>query len=282
MKKSFYLVLCSMLFWASQGFALTGEEILKQYRASEKAIKFDAMVLVNEVDANGIRMESTIYIKGEKQRMENVVVESANPMMGTKGQKTIFIDDGKSTTTFSPTMGIMTAPNDEDETEEAITSANLLGREKVSGEDCYKVEVQNEYDEKTVKWIAAKDYILIKESEGSDGSVTINSDLRNVANHRMPFKTEVFDGNRLIMTSVVKSCRINEKISDAMFDASKVKGYKENEANQSMQKSMQGMGKMEEIMNMGMQIQKYYENGETEKAKALEKELQKMMEQMNP
>ncbi len=284
MKKVFCLALCSILFLASQGFALTGEEILKQYRANQKEIKLNDMVLVSEVDADGIKMETTIYIKGEKQRTENVIIETSNPMMGTEGQKTIVIDDGKNTTTFSPTMGVMTVPNDEDEAEEEepMASVKFIGKEKVAGEACYKIEVQNEYDEKNTKWIATKDYVLIKEYQDSDGFVTINSDLRKINNHRMPFKTEVFDGDKLIMNSVIKSYKTDKKIPDTMFDISRVKGYKETQASQAMQNGMNRMNKMGEIMKMGMQIQKYYENGETEKAKALEKELEKMTEQMQP
>jgi hypothetical protein len=144
-----------------------------------------------------------------------------------------------------------------------------------------------------VLWIAEKDYILVKESSG--GNMTINSDFRKVNGHRIAGKIVDYEDGSINQTSVLKSIRVNRKIDNALFNPAKVEGYSSgnknnpvfpnqmtnqnsvNPSNQNMVDQNQ-LNKTMNIMQMGMEIQRLYQNGETEKAKELEKKMQMMLQ----
>eukprot|EP00767_Chilomastix_cuspidata_P000133 gnl/Chilomastix_cuspidata/10318.p1 GENE.gnl/Chilomastix_cuspidata/10318~~gnl/Chilomastix_cuspidata/10318.p1 ORF type:complete len:286 (+),score=35.01 gnl/Chilomastix_cuspidata/10318:186-1043(+) len=281
MKKISILFFLSVLFVASTSFALSGDSIYKTYKANEdkKEKKIDNIIMEFESSSQGMISKAVVYQKGKKSRVEATIVKSQNSMMGSPGQKTIVIDDGEYTTMFSPIFGSNKTKNDKEEYDDMKpSSVKYIGDEKVSGINCYKIDVSyGGYLDKETMWISKKDYILVKKAENNgDGLIELYSDFRKVKGYKMPFKTVSYEGDEEAETIIIKSVKTNAKIKDSLFDPEKVKGFKKASAPKERKDMSSSMDRMEEIMSIGMQIQKHYQNGEPEKAKALEKRLEKL------
>lgn len=287
MKKAFSLFVLLFFLLSSQCFAVSGKKIYENYLANENKMEQSSKNLIIEVEtsAENILSHTIIYHQGTKSRTETTIVKAPlNSPAGKKGDKTIVINNGKTTTIFSPIFGKQTTTNeDEEEENQTPSQIDLIKKENVSGIECFKIKLSfSDYDESKILWISASDYILVKQTELSEESYTeINSDFRKVNGFRVPFLTKTYEGDNLMETIQIKSAKTNANISSALFDPDKVTGYKEAAIPQETEDVNSNINKMETIMEMGMQIQKHYQNGEPEKAKALEKKLEEMTNNMN-
>lgn len=105
--------------------------------------------------------------------------------------------------------------------------AEVVGSEKVDGRDCYVVEVEDEEEVPFTRlWLDKKSLTFIKgESKAPTGEkmVVVNSDFKKIkGDWEMPYKTQIFEDDELISTTLVKSLKINQGLSDDLFDPDKV------------------------------------------------------------
>lgn len=274
----------AVLFFIMQtsAFAITGQQVFDKYRQTEKKAEkaLKSMIMVVEMKSADASTETTIYKKGKKMRVESVIKESTNPMFAKPGDKNISIDDGVTTTIFSPMMGKISTPSEQAEEENRRTSnVAYLGEETVSEIKCHKIKATYRDGETETLWISAKDYVLVKETD-DEGISIINSDFRKVKGLPMPYLSRTYESGAVEETTTIKSIKVGARIPDSKFDPSKVKGFKTagTSGSESAAPAMDAANKAMMMMQMGMEIQRLHMNGETEKAKALEMKLQKMAE----
>ncbi len=270
------------LFFIMQtsAFAITGQKVYDKYKQSEKKMEksIKSLIMLLEMDTAGTVVETTIYKKGNKMRVESVIKKSTNPMFGKPGQKSVSIDDGITTTVFHPMMGKVSTPSEKAEDDSRLTKKiKYIDKEKVAGIQCHKIKVRYQSGEQETLWIAAKDYVLVKEKDG-EGTTTINSNFKKIKGFRMPHMTQTSVNGSVQATSKVKSAKAGVKIANSKFNPAKVKGFKTVKI-PGTGAQPQGDGQMMNMMEMAMEIQRLHMNGETEKAEALTKKMQQMGQQ---
>jgi hypothetical protein len=209
---------------------MNGMEIYNKYMENEKQVekKINKAVFEHESRSEGMLISGKIYIKGDKSRMESVVVESPDSMMIKKGHKTVMIDDGKNISTFSSEGEFHSFPKDseEDEEEPKPVSVTYIGKETVSGLECYRIEAEFDFGEKSEMWISVKDFLLVKESMDNGNVIELSSDFRKVSGIMMPFKSQTIEEGEVTETSVLKSVKLDQDTDDSLYDPTKMKGYK--------------------------------------------------------
>jgi outer membrane lipoprotein-sorting protein len=276
------------LMVVSPAIAADGMAFYKAFQAAEKKHEASAktMTVRQTIEAQGMTAEVTLSKKGEKMRMESVVKASPSPMMGKVGDKTIVIDDGIQSWTFSPMMGVMKlAHEDEDDEDDRMpVQVTDLGRETVSGLACRKLDVDYGDGEIERLWISEKDRVLVKEESGMDDDRTtvIYEDFKTVNGRPFAHRITTYEAGERLDTVRIASVVFNASVDDALFDPNRVKGYARNDA--AGGKGQGGKGKQQAtdpmmMMQMSLEIQQLYQSGQVEKAKALEKKMQSMMGQ---
>lgn len=279
MKRLLYALVIFFLILPCMAYAITGIEIYNKYEENEKKREklVKNSIFEYETKSDSMVVHGKMYFKGEKSRFESTVIESQNEMLLKKGHKTIMIDDGKNVTTATSGGQIHTYPHDSEEDEESKpVSVKYIGNEKVSGLDCYRIEADYGFDDKTEMWISVNDFYLVKESMDNGSAVELSSDFKKVSGINIPFKSVSLEEGEIIQTNILKSVKLNTNTDDSLYDPTRLKGYKKPSDTDT--DNMMHMNKMDKVMEMGNQINYYYENGEPEKAKELEKKLQLMME----
>lgn len=276
------------LMTASQVLAADGMAFYKAYQAAEKDHEAAAktMTVKQTIEAQGMTAEVTLSKKGDKMRMESVVKASPSPMMGKVGDKTIVIDDGKHSWTFSPMMGVMKLAHEdeEDEADRMPVQVTDLGRETVSGRVCRKLDVDFGEGEIERLWISEKERVLVKEESGMDDDRTtvIYEEFKSVGGRPFAHRITTYEAGERLDTVRVASVVFNAPVDDALFDPNRVKGYDRKGVPGGAGSG--GKGKQQTadpmmMMQMSLEIQQLYQSGQVEKAKALEKKMQSMMGQ---
>jgi hypothetical protein len=229
MKKTLSVFILLLFIFPALSSAMDGMEIYRKYMENEKKIenKIKNAVFEHESTSEGMVINGKIYIKEDKSRMESVVIESPDSMMIKKGHKTIMIDDGKNIYTFSSEGEFHSFPKETDDEEEPEpVSVKYIGKEKVSALECYRIEVEFDFGEKSEMWISTDDFILVKESMDNGNIIELSSDFRNVSGIKMPFKSQTIEEGEVTETSILKLVKINENTDDSFYDPSKIPGYK--------------------------------------------------------
>jgi len=239
--KVLLVALIILLLGISHGLAADWPTILKQGKAKyakfEKEVK--DMTIVQETKMvtpeQKITSETKLFSKGKKFRMES---KTQMPGMSQEsgGMETIVIYDGKDMWIISPFMGKKRLPKEKEKEHQAgkdwwglaSEKAKIVGTEKIGNRECYVVETKEQKESHFDKvWLDKKNLVLTKaESKGAEGKVIlwVYSDFRKIkGDWEMPYKTEVYEGNKLMSTTLVKSLEINKGLSDDLFDPGKVK-----------------------------------------------------------
>jgi len=215
--------------WAS-----VREKAKVKYEKFEQEIK--DMTVVQEmkftVPEGEMHSESALFRKGEKFRIDNTM-----NMPGGVGEiQTIIIFDGKDTWVISSLMGKKKVSGEEEKQyamnrnwwEWIPEKAKIVGSEKVNKRQCYVVEIYDQKDSPLTKiWLDEKALILVKgEGTGAQGKTAtwLNFDFKKIkGGWEMPYKTEMYVDGEIMSTSTVKSIKINEGLSDDLFDPNKVR-----------------------------------------------------------
>lgn len=258
--KVLVVALTTLLLGVSHGLAADWPSILKQGKA--KYAEFDKevkdMAIVQEstmVTPEGkVTSEMKLFSKGKKFRMETKTqMPESSPGMG--GMETIMIYDGKDMWMISPFMGKKKLPEEKEKEHQAEKNwwgmvsekAKIVGTEKVGNRECYVVEIKEKKESHFDKvWLDKKNLVLTKaESKGAKGKAIISlySDFRKIkGDWEMPYKTEIYEGNKLMSTTLVKSLKINKGLSDDLFDPNKVKAEESGMGDMMKKMMKQRMG----------------------------------------
>lgn len=263
---------------AIQAHAVTALSVYKANQAleskTEKAL--NPLILTISMDEEGIVMEGTIYRKGDKERIETTIKKGGNPMMGKVGDTIIVIDDGTTSTVFSPVLGKLSNPSEaQDESFEAPQNLSLLGKETVYGISAHKLRGTFSRQEKTL-WISVKEHLLVKESDGT--TTTVYTDFRKVKGFQVPHKVITLEDNRPLGTTLITSVKTGMRLKESLFDPASIKGYES--AKSPGMPINEGFGIMGQIMEMGVKIEELRRQGKEAEADALEKKLEAMAREL--
>ncbi len=277
MTRKISLLAVILCLTAVSAWAISGDEVYSKHRQHEeqmeKAMGGFYMRQLLTAQSEGFKMvaQNTIYHKGNKMRLETEIKSGNMPGMAI-GQKTITIDDGQNTWIFSPMLGKVQQPSQQDAEDLLPQSVKLMGEERIDGISCYVLQVEMEYDEQHKLWIDKQDFKKIKEA--SEGTYTRFSDFRKIKGYSYPGKIEVFDGSDLVETMQLEEFELRASISESLFDPKQVKGF------DNASPMMQQQNSMQQMMELQLQIQQLYSQGKQEEAKALEQQMQNLMQGM--
>jgi outer membrane lipoprotein-sorting protein len=201
-------------------------------------------------DTEFTTMTMSMYRKGDKWRNEATIGE------GEETFSTTTIYDG--TDYWSEMLGMKTKlPKEETEAKRMVEdywmdipdSAKMLGEESLNGRDCWIVE-WNEENEPLKTWIAKDDFMHVQSVSESGGNITkiLNSDFRKVhGDFMVPFKTDVYSGDELVVTSLITEFTCNAGLADSLFDPEKLGGSD----NMDLQKLMEQAKEMQKQQGKG-------------------------------
>ena len=194
------------------------------------------------------------FFKGKKFR-EEITMQMPNMPKEMGGMTTIIIYDGKDTWMISSLAGKKKLSDEESKQYQKegvfcctrmseFENAKIVGTEKIGKRECYVVKLEEEGETSYTKiWWDKKNFYAVKsESKGTDGEIilVVNSDFRKIkGDGEMPYKTEMYGDNELMVTTLVKSVEINKGLSDDLFDPDKVKikGFNMQEMMQQMEEN---------------------------------------------
>lgn len=253
------VVLVSLVLGVSQGLSADWSSILKEAKAKyakfEKEVKDmtimqETKMVISEKDKKEMTSEMKILRKGEKFRVETKMQMPDMPeAMGE--METVIIYDGEDLWMISSFLGKKKLSDEEAheyQTERnwwdlISEKAKIVGTEKVDKRECYVVETKEEKEFPFTRiWLDKKSLDLIKGERKQPKEETmlwVHSDFKKVkGDWEMPYKTEIYTGEKLVSTSLVKSLEINKGLSDDLFDPDKVK-VKGFDMQEMMKKMMQ-------------------------------------------
>jgi outer membrane lipoprotein-sorting protein len=203
-------------------------KIKTKYDNFSKEVKDLKLQMSIETDAAGprIKAEQTVLKKGEKIRVDSRITVQQAERTG----KSIFIFDGKNSWVISPEKGttqqLPAEKAEEFKTEEnwwdsAMGRATIKGEEKLGERDALVIEVADEKGGPPASlWVDKKDLVLLQaKSISSDGKTSkwVFSDFKRINNWDMPWRTEMYVGDALQSTSVIRSFEINTGFSEEVF-----------------------------------------------------------------
>jgi len=215
----------------NEGLAIDLSKLIREAKAKygkfEKAVK--DMIIVQEMKTVVGDRETTFQLrvikKGKKYRTETTMM----------GMQMITIYDGKDTWMISPMMGKRRVSPEERKQEYQTAEewfnriserAKIVGTERIKGREAYVIQVEEPEAPLTKLWVDKKRLVMLKAiGRGPQGqeSVILCSDYRKMKNGwEVPYKTEVYMGDKLVTSITVKSIEINKGVSDDLFDPDKV------------------------------------------------------------
>ena len=212
--------------------------------AQEKSSQFDReiknMVMVQEIRTqagpNPMLSENKVIKMGDKFRVET---NMEAPGMGK--MKTIIIHDGKDTWMISPFTGKQKLPDSEAGTHQSqkhwwdfiSDKSTLVGNQKVGGRNCHVIEITGDSQLPFSKiWLDRNSLVMVQaESQSPDGSTTrlVYSNFKKIQGGlEIPYKTEVYTGQNLMSTTLIKTLEVNQAVSPSLFDPTQVKAPQMN------------------------------------------------------
>lgn len=234
MKKRNILVLVLIsLMLATNGFCISINSLISkakitqdQYNSSVKDITIIEETTVSTQGQKMVIKRKTMR-KGKKFRMEPI-----DPQQ--EGMKTIILFDGQDAWMISPMTGKMKTPREDNQAYDRDKiwddlkrlNAKVTGTEKVNSRKCYVISLNDENSKTSMTtWIDQKNYQTVKQisKSGKDEYIIIFSDFRKVKGKwEHPHKTQIYENKNLVSSTTIKSIKINQGLSDSLFNASYV------------------------------------------------------------
>ncbi|MFH1090437.1 MAG: outer membrane lipoprotein-sorting protein [Pseudomonadota bacterium] len=218
-------------------------EVLEQAKAKEVQfeLKIKDLTMVQSVTSRDPKVGSTpevkTFRKNAKCRIEaELAVPGAEAGPGaTNRVKTYIIHDGLETWIVLPVLG-KTRFNQKLGHwygrrmywwQASIKAVEVLGAQKVGGRDCWVLAVNDPEVSYKKLWVDKKTLSGIKaEAKGPRGEnlTLLFSDFRDIgAGFEWPFRTEMFEGEKMTAAITVLSVKINQDLPEELFDPDKVK-----------------------------------------------------------
>lgn len=236
-----------LLTGINQGFSKSLSDILEEAKAKytnfrrdikDMAIIFDSKAYTPEGEMTS---EMKLFTKGEKSRSEIImqIPEATGMPEGMGSMQIIIIFDGQNTWMISPFTGKRKlTPEQTEEQMQYQTGMNwwksisdkakYVRIEKVNNRECYLIELKIEGTSPYSRiWVDKKNLFLVQtegKNSSGDNIRTIFSDFRKVkGNWEFPYKVEAFINGEPLITVMVKSFKINQGLSDDLFDVNKIR-----------------------------------------------------------
>jgi outer membrane lipoprotein-sorting protein len=241
------LVVSVILFSAiGQGFSQSLSDILRKAESNYKnfnqdfkdmSMVFDSKIYTPEGEMTS---EMKLFTKGEKSRSEIVMQfpEAAGMPEGMGSMQTIIIFDGQDNWMISSFTGkTKLTPEQTEEQMQYQTGMNwwrsisdkakYVGIEKIEGRECYLLELEMERESLYSRiWVDKNNLFLVQTEGKNDSGETMRmifSDFRKIKGEwEFAYKTEMFINGKLMFTLLVKSYKLNQGLSDDLFDVDKV------------------------------------------------------------
>ncbi|MDI6785710.1 MAG: outer membrane lipoprotein-sorting protein [bacterium] len=237
----FYVLIMCIVCISESIYAITLRELAIQAEAKHNKFKKEvkSMIIVGEINSKesgrAVRGKLKLWRKGEKTRQEEVIIQMPdmlNMPEFTKGMKkdmeVITICDGKNEWVYSSFINKWMKIKEEEQKiennqwfEDIPREAKLLGTDNVKKNSAYVIEVPKSTGIYSKIWIDKKNFVVLKEEEKDlEGNIvtSVNLDYRRVkGNYEIPYKTKEYKNGQLISTMIIKSVKINKKISDSLF-----------------------------------------------------------------
>ena len=239
----FFLVFAVFLFFLIKTVNCENwGKILKDIRTrqSEFNKKISDMIIENETEIlsseKEVKQRMKIMRKGDKFRIETIMelpVEEKS-QLNPDAFKTTAIFDGENMWLISPIIGKKRLSDDENRNYQNernwwdFVSENdkIDGIENVGKYKCYVIEIKEQEGSPFSKiWIDQKSLNMLKsEIEGQDGKTTfLYSEFQKIKDKlEIPYKTELYMGERIVSTTKVKSVKINQCLTNDLFDPDKL------------------------------------------------------------
>jgi outer membrane lipoprotein-sorting protein len=219
------------------------EKAKEQYEAYRSEVQDETVVheMKTASPAGEIVSETTIYRKVGATRIDSKMQlpsQSPDADMPQVMTSTV-IHDGTDFWMVTPVTGKRKLNAHEAEgykTEEFLwdmipEGAQMVGSETVGERDCYIVQLNGEEDAPGAKlWMDKKTHAIVVIQSGKvrgQEHRLVNSDFRSVeTDWEIPYKTQIYRGDRLISTLTVKSREVNKGLSEDLFDPEKMSSEK--------------------------------------------------------
>lgn len=228
------ICLCTGALYA-QDLSSILKDVEARYSRFEKEIQDMTILQETRMTTPGGEMAQNINLqtKGKKFRMEsNMQMPEGSGMPG--GMQTITIYDGKDIWMISPFTGKQKMPEisgrqyqvERNWWDYISSDATIVGSEVVSGKDCYIITVKEEAPFNKL-WLDKNSLIMVKaefKGAGNETMLLVYSNFRKVmGDWEMPYKTEMYQGDKLFSTAITKSIEINKGLTDELFNPDMVK-----------------------------------------------------------
>ena len=192
--------------------------------------------LAQEAPQGTVNLDMKILTKGRKVRTEMVIPQMPGMPDGMAGAEMITIYDGTDTWMIHPMTGKTKSPGSESQnplTQErdwwksVSDKTVLLDKESVGGRDCHVIDFSADDEAPLDKiWLDTEELLMIQaEVSAPNGKMMriLMSDFQPLQGEwKIPYKTEVFEGEKIGATISVTSVDVNTGLSDDLFDAEKV------------------------------------------------------------
>ena len=185
--------------------------------------------LAQEAPQGTMNLDMKILTKGRKVRTEMVIPQMPGMPDGMAGAEMITIYDGTDTWMIHPMTGKTKSPltQERDWWKSVSDKTVLSGKESVGGRDCHVIDFSADDEAPLDKiWLDTEELLMIQaEVSAPNGKMMriLMSDFRPLEGEwKMPYKTEVFEGEKIGATVTVTSVDVNTGLSDDLFDAEKV------------------------------------------------------------
>lgn len=174
-------------------FSQTAKEIIdKNIEASGGLTNWKLLnsVLLQGKVVLGIKDEYPMKIYQQRPNLTKTLItinKKETPIEGYDGQKGYAMNYAQNKVQVYPDYIAESFDNDFIDFENKGFSAQLLGKEKVSGKECYKVELTKNVN-KTIYYFDVKNYQVLKEIKKDE--TLVYADYRKVGNLQFPYRIE--------------------------------------------------------------------------------------------
>lgn len=211
--------------------------------------------LAQEAPQGTMSLDMKILTKGRKVRAEMVMPQMPGMPQGMAGAEmmTIEIYDGTDTWMIHPAMGKTKSPSSQSQNPftlqrdwwKSVSDKTVLsGKESVGGRDCHVIDFSADENAPIKRlWLDSKELMMVQAEVSAPNATTLRmllSDFRPLEGEwKMPYKTEVFEGEKIGATITVTSVDVNTGLSDDLFDGDKIEA-EEVDFQQMMKQMPQG------------------------------------------
>jgi outer membrane lipoprotein-sorting protein len=230
------IILLSLAFLGTAS-AITIEELTEKLstRYAEGRADVEDFAIVQELEVSGVKSSQKVYTKGEKFRVEMTMGAG---MEGMPEMRMVVIHNGEDTWILSP-MGRQRISaeqeaqyrQEQDLSKLIPAGSRIAGEEKVDDRSAWVVEIPetDTASPYTQFWIDTERLVPLKA-----GLITPQGEMEIYfkdyhepkAGWELPYRTETYLGGKPFSTTTVKEVRINQGLSDDLFNPEKVEGGK--------------------------------------------------------